>query len=942
MKTNVVLTVSLLLLIPFIITAGNNSGNSSFKLPQGITKTDYMENTIILRVKPEYRSICLEDRIQASAFNNILANLGQTHLQKIFPRHQPPAQATNERGQTLVDLSLLYELKYAAHIDLVKTINGMLSTGLFMYAEPKYLPRPQYNPNDPQTSLQYFLSKIDAFNAWDIHKGDSNTVVGITDTGTDLNHPDLEGNIKYNYADPINGIDDNGDGYTDNFYGWDLGENDNIPQVNVNGHGSHVSGCAAAVTDNNEGVASPGFYCRFLPVKIADASGALSKAYEGIVYAADMGCQIINCSWGGSGGSSFGQNIIDYATFNKNSLVIAAAGNNGNTVLFYPAAYNNVLCIASTSSNDGKSGFSNYGTYIDVCAPGSGILSAQYDDSYAPQSGTSMASPVAAGCAAIIKSYFPNLNALQVGEKLRVTADNIYGLSANSSYQSMLGTGRINLLNALTLNGPSVRINNLAITDNNDDILVVNDTMRITGDIINYLDPTVNLVVTLTSTSPYVTIIDGATTIGVLGTLATTNNNSDPFVVKINPNAPLNASIQFKLLIQDGTYNDFQFFSQTVNVDYLNITINDVFTTNSSKGRICYNGADQTEGLGFDYNSDGTMTYETGFMVGVSNNVADNVRGATAGVTNEDFQSLVNIQKNDPGLWSDFDTYGSFNDASNSSSPLNLSVDYRTMSWTPAPFSKFHIFEYTIHNAGANALNNVYAGIFSDWDIQNFGNNKADQDPALKMGYVYCTDVGGYYAGIKLLTNGAFSHYAIDNISGGGGGINMIDGMSESEKYQSLSSSRPAAGGTGTGNDVIDVVSTGPFNLAPGDSAVVAFALIAGDGLSDIQGSAQQAQIKYDLLTAIESPDISGIYTANAYPNPSSGMIFIPFYLSYGSDIRIIVYDNFGREITTRNMGSLQSGEHRVQMDLTQLSSGIYHYRIINSKGAVSGLIQKF
>ncbi|MBL7924429.1 MAG: S8 family peptidase [Bacteroidia bacterium] len=938
MNKRLLFLAALLSVTPFFLHAGTTGNGPAYRIPSGVSPSDYMDRCIVFKVKPEYRSLCAENNISATPFQKITANLGAVQLFRMFPRHQAPTTEYNERGQKLVDLSLIYELHFSANADLVKTINSFLGTGLFMYAEPKFIPRTQYTPNDPQTGLQYFLSKINAYDAWDIHKGDTNTVIGITDTGTDLDHPDLESNIKYNYSDPVNGVDDDADGFTDNFQGWDIGENDNWPQVNASAHGSHVSGCAAAVTDNNTGVASPGFYCKFLPVKISDASGALTKAYEGIVYAADAGCQIINCSWGGAGGSSLGQNIVDYATFNKNSLVIAAAGNNSTNTFFYPAAYNNILCIASTSSSDAKSSFSNFGSYVDVCAPGSGIFSAQHDNTYALQSGTSMASPVAAGCAAIIKSYFPSYNALQVGEQLRVTADNIYNLPSNASYQNQLGTGRINLLNALTLSGPSIRMNNRVVTDNNDNILVVNDTMRIVGDFVNYLSPTLNLVVTLTSTSPYVTILDGSTTIGALATLATSTNTADPFTVKINANAPQNTPIAFKLTFQDGTYNDFQLFTETVNVDYLNITINDVFTTNTSKGRLCYNAESQAEGLGFNYNSDGTLTYEAGFMAGIAGNVADNVRGAT--VTDDDFLPVVTIQKNDPGIWSDFDTYGRFSDASNPS-PMNLLVDHRSLSWTLAPFSKFHIFEYTLRNNGTGTLNNLYAGVFSDWDIQTYANNKADQDAALKLGYAFCTDPGGYYAGIKVLTATPFIHYAIDNINGGAGGINMFDGFDSNEKYQALSTNRPTSGGAGTGNDVIDVVGTGPFTLAPGDSAVVAFALIAGDELSDLQSGAQQAQIKYDLATALQENSPSGIYTANAYPNPASGTVLIPVYLQQSGQLVLEIYDSMGKLISVAPLGLRQAGEQEIRMDLSTLAGGLYHYRLSNEKGAVGGTIQK-
>ena len=910
------------------------SGGRNYLLPAGVTAADYQARTLILRVDPAFRSLCQEDNIQAPAFERIVRELGQVRLFKVFPRHQPPAQPTNDYGQKLVDLSLIYQLEYSGQADLLKTVNAMLSTGLFVYAEPKFIPRTQYNPNDPSTGTQYFLNRISAYAGWDIHKGDSTTVIGITDTGTDTDHPDLQPNIKYNYADPINGVDDDNDGYADNFTGWDLGENDNDPQVNASAHGSHVSGCAAAVTDNGTGVASPGFYCRFLPVKISNANGSLTMAYEGIVYAADMGCQIINCSWGSAGGSSFGQNIVDYATFNKNSLVVAAAGNNGANAEFFPAAFQNVLAVASTGLSDTKSGFSNFGSFIDVCAPGSTIYSAQFDNSYASQSGTSMASPVAAGVAAVVKSYIPSLNALQVGEKVRVTCDNIYSISGNASYQNQLGNGRVNLLNALTISSPAVRMTDMVITDYNDDVLVVNDTMRITGNITNYLDPTSNLVVTLTSASPYVTIIDGSTTVGALATMASTNNNTDPFVVKINANAPLNSQILFKLLFQDGLYNDYQMFSVTVNVDYLNITINEVLTTNSSKGRICYNSPGQLDGLGFDYNSDGSMSYETGFMVGISGNVSDNVRGAAAGATDEDFQSVVNIQKHDPGIWSDFDTYGSFND-NTSGSPIGLRMDYRTLSWTQVPWSKFHIFEYTIRNTGTTTRSNVYAGVFSDWDIQNYANNKAAEDATLQMGYVYCTDPGGYYAGIKLLTPGGFRHYAIDNVTGGGGGADLSDGYGDGEKYTTLSTNRSLAGGTGTGNDVIDVVGSGPFTLAPGDSVVVAFALIAGTELSDLQSSGAQAQVKYNLATGVET--VQGSSLLDIYPNPASGFTYLPLVLDGAQRVNLEIYNASGSLVSSRALGQLGNGPHEIRVETGLLPEGLYHVRLLGDNFSRSG-----
>lgn len=943
MNKKLFLTAVVFLTLPFITLAGGSAKRTStYRLPAGVTSKEYAPRTIIFRVAPQYRSLCSESKIQSVAFEKAIGSLGTVKYSKKFPQHLPPSTPKNERGEELVDLSLIYELQFTGDVSLEKGINSLLATGLFLYAEPKFIPTTQYTPNDPGTGLQYFLQKINAYAAWDIHKGDTSTVIGITDTGTDTNHPDLASNIKLNWADPVDGVDNDANGYIDDFLGWDLGENDNDPQVNANAHGSHVSGCADAVTDNNTGVASPGYKCKFIPVKIADASGALTMAYEGIVYAADRGCQIINCSWGGAGAGSFGQNIVDYATINKNALVVAGAGNNANSARFYPSAYDHVISVASTGNNDVKSNFSNYGYYVDVCAPGSNIYTAQWDDTYQVQSGTSMASPIAAGCAAIIKSYNPSFTALQVGEQLRMSCDDIYSTPGNGVYDDLLGHGRVDLYNALNYAGPSVRMRNIAVTDNNDNIFIVGDTIRLTADFVNYLQPTTNLVVTMTSPASYITIIDNATTVGALGTLATANNTADPFVFKINSNALQNANLVLRFALQDGAYDDFQVYEMIINVDYLNITINDVFTTNSSKGRICYNSTGQAEGLGFDFLTNGTVAYETGFMVGINSNVSDNVRGASTSATDEDFNPIVTIQKHEPGIWSDFDTYGSFNDATNATSPLGLTMDYRTFSWSNSPDARYHIFEYKIRNTGSVTRSNVYAGIFSDWDIQTYANNKAGEDAGLKMGYAWCTDAGGYYAGTKLLTaSGAFRHYAIDNVSGGGGGTDLTDGYDDTEKYLTLSTNRSTAGGTGTGNDVIDVVGTGPFTLAPGDSVVVAFALIAGTELTDIQGSASAAQIKYDLLTGLDENNNSGILATNAWPNPSTGLITIPVYLKEASRITIDVYDPTGKKIEVREMGQLVAGEHSFNLDLSGLSGGLYFYRLSNEKGFVTGSVVK-
>jgi len=217
-------------------------------------ENNFLPNTIIFKVKPEYRGICSEKAIDHIKFTELFNSLQVSTLNKKFPNHRPPAdRATGIHGMKLIDLSLIYELKYDSYTNLQKAIRSIEATGLVEYAQPHNVPRPLLIPNDDSTHMaaQYYLNNIQAYLAWDEETGDTNVVIGILDTGTELDHPDLKNNIKYNYDDPIGNGDEDGDGFIDNYRGWDMGENDNDPTTTLDaqglGHGVRVSGIAAAL-----------------------------------------------------------------------------------------------------------------------------------------------------------------------------------------------------------------------------------------------------------------------------------------------------------------------------------------------------------------------------------------------------------------------------------------------------------------------------------------------------------------------------------------------------------------------------------------------------------------------------------------------------------------------------------------------------------------------
>jgi serine protease len=912
---------------------------TDFKIPHHLTSGNYLEKAVIVKVKPQYNSICATDKIDNPVFNTLYSAIGGTGLSKKFPHTKAPEKLINERGETLTDLTLIYEFNYTASTSLEKVINEFNALQLFEYVEPHYVPHLCYAPNDTGLYNQYAITNIQAEAAWGVNtttaRGDTNVVIGITDTGTEPTHLDLKNNIKHNYADIIGGGDTDGDGYIDNFSGWDLGENDNDPTYNANPHGVHVCGIAAASADNTTGVAGIGFHCKFLPVKIADASGALTKAYEGITYAADHGCAVINCSWGDVEGGLLGQDVINYATINKNALVVAAAGNNAMDEQFYPASYNYVISVAATRNDDRPWPSTNYNYTVDVCAPGESIYSTFFGNSYAYETGTSMASPCAAGAAAIIKSFYPSYTALQVGERLKVTCDNIYPLTT-SAYTNRLGNGRIDLYKALTQNAsPSVVMTQRNTTDNNDNTFVAGDTLRISGNYTNYLAPTVNLTATLSSTCPYVTIINSVCTLGAINTLGIANNNASPYTIRILAGAPANLVVPFEITYSDPatSYGAIEFFNLTVNVDYVNIAINDVATTINSAGRIGYSQGGQVGGLGFNYNNAGTILYEAGLMIGTSGTqVSDAVRGAN--VQDADFQSVTTAHAVIPPVFSEFDVDGTFKDG-NASSPLPITVHHKAFAWTTSGNRKYVIVQYTITNKGTAPLANLYAGVFADWDIDaaTFASDRASFDATDKMGYAYYSGTNGTYAGVKLLTNTApVVHYAIDNIAGGAGGVDLTSGgYDKNEKYITLSTNRANAGVNGSGGDIADVVSTGPYSIAIGDSIKIAFALIGGDSLSDIQTSAANAQIKYDGLgttTGIVSNKTNN-NTLTIYPNPATNQSMIDISTSAEAIVELKIFTIQGEQIKIIASEKMPMGLHHFTYDTSSLASGLYYCQLM-------------
>lgn len=301
------------------------------------------------------------------------------------------------------------------------------------FAERDGIARAAFVPNDPYviSGDEWHLAKVQAPQAWNLTTGSASTVVAVLDSGINAAHPDLAGRVLPGY----NFLDNNAD-TTDGF-----------------GHGTAVAGVIFAAGNNGLGVAGIAYGCNVLPVKVVDGSGfaAYSTIAEGIKYAVEQRARVINISISGDSSSSTLQDALNYA-WSNNVLVIAAAGNSSSSTPEYPAACEHVLAVSATEPDDSLAPFSSYGAFVALCAPGDNIWTTQHDLSnpYGPWRGTSFASPIVAGVAALVASASPSLSNAEIASLLEKTADDL----GPAGYDTSFGYGRVNAFRAVSAANP--------------------------------------------------------------------------------------------------------------------------------------------------------------------------------------------------------------------------------------------------------------------------------------------------------------------------------------------------------------------------------------------------------------------------------------------------------------------------------------------------------
>jgi subtilisin family serine protease len=378
----------------------------------------------------------------------------------------------------------LYLLKFDANSDILNISEEYQKDSNVKNVSLNYILEVTETPDDYYFDEQWNHdnSHLQSELAWNYETGSDEIIISINDTGIDYLHPDLQNNIWVNPGEDLdgdgvvgdfgipanggdeNGVDDDGNGYVDDLIGWDFYNNDKDPQHSSGSHGTKVAGMVAAEGDNSIGVAGVSWNSKLMPTRVgAGGSIYLDDAIEGIGYAADNGADVINFSWRGNGTTSGDlKTALDYAYDTKDLVLVAAAGNDTDSLRNYPAEYSKVIGVAALYENDTKRSNSCFGSWIDVSAPGHNLWTTDYlsgSHTYSYGGATSIAAPQVAGLAALIKSMAPSLENWMIRNIITSTTDNIDAV--NPSYVGLLGTGRINSYNALNLisNVPSAPTN---------------------------------------------------------------------------------------------------------------------------------------------------------------------------------------------------------------------------------------------------------------------------------------------------------------------------------------------------------------------------------------------------------------------------------------------------------------------------------------------------
>ena len=962
-------------------------------------KPEYLPGRIIVKLE-DSQTFSEKQQIQEKSLHKGRNEVSGEHPQEILNRHlrdhgiqtmEPlfrSGSATrakrisgeDRRGDRLAELTDGFErtffITYSSGEDPVDLSREISQLPGVAYAEPHFIRRTMqpYIPNDSLygSTGQNFFEYQNFHHAWGITQGSSDVVISIVDSGVYYNHPDLIEKLWRN-PDPGRANEFFSDWeIVNDTIGWNFWESGDVfegedPEQNANPignfstHGTHVAGIAAADTDNEIGIAGTGFNTMYMPVKAGggdvENSNVIAYGYHGVIYAALNDADIINCSFGGAGLSEFGKEAVAFAT-ERGSLVIAAAGNNGNDDPFYPAAYQNTLAVGSVSRNhnDVLSGFSNYGYYVDVFATGEGILSTYFDydadevawtPSYNSTSGTSMATPVVSGLAALIKAEYPDWSPRRIAAQIRGTARSIRASNPGDEYEHRLGKGLIDAESALTNIMPGIKVLDYTFDQEDGSKINLGESGTVTITAANYGESTSSLNFNLEVIQPGIHIEQASVN---LGSVATDDTIQVSFEIEIFDTYDPSEIPLFRLDISDNAANYSDFFMFEYNRLLFEIMdINTIQASISSDGTIGFMDALSSQGgIGFIPENYRNILYEGGLMVSadlqpfgatdrtpvIINQVRDSTHITRHFLPKENIQFF---QSQLPGSGVRLEGEGSF---VSSRHPMadGLSIDLQSYAFSGIGIDRSFFVIYTITNNSNDTYHDVNAGLFNDWDILDYEQDLTGFIAEDSLLYAYDSSGAPYVAVAHL--GPVSSAFAINNASPMTlrdaetredslrfgiyhSSSDDHDGFTDAEKRLALSAGTERTT-ISEGTDISVVTASGPYSIPPYSKIEVGFIYAWGETQDSLQQEVVRAREYYfdELEREVERPD--GLILDQNFPNPFNQNTMIRYHLPEPGHVELAIYNVLGQRIRTLVDWHVEQPVNIVPLNADGLASGVY------------------
>jgi serine protease len=893
------------------------------------------------------------------------------------------------------------------------------------WAEPIYARQTDAVPNDElvgQPGQDYF--DVQGFySAWNVSQSSSNVVIAIVDNGVDYTHPDLRSKLWVNYLEiptnyrgiidtngdqkisgtelhnwvvannvdynqdglinvrdaltpqsPLtNGVDNDQNGYIDDIVGWDFWESgygsayiaDNDPYDSYNQHGTHVAGIAAAATNNGIGMAGTGYNALIMPVKVGGSkeSNQIFYGYEGIIYAALMGADVINNSWGGLIPSQWERNVVRWA-YDMGSVVVSSAGNKGIYINNFPASYPEVLNVASTDyvgvTFGQRTSFSTYNLTVDVMATGKrttggsnwGIVSTYRSNINDPSSynyvqlqGTSMSAPVVSGLVALVRDYYQGWEPEQVATQIRVTSTMADAMNP-SEMAGKLGHGTINALKALGTAMPGYTVIGHNFVDSEGKKAYPNQVAYLEYEIVNYgAGRSANM--TLSTTFSGITIQSPNQAIN----LAAWDTITVRFPVVIGE--LLDKAPEFKLEFRNNSVSYYDF-----NIIELNEVLYDLVYTSqyevqvNSYGNIgainplegiAHTGywINLTNTFGYWYN----VLYEGGVMIGSKGKIADRLR-----VRDDSLAVGIVPRKAYRGRWVEdgsdirFAAEGlarlQLYDKTGKGEPdtcLSMKIESMAYYYNNS-INKVAFLKYTIrNNSTTDVADSTYVGIFTDWGILSWDRNSVAYSAADSILYSFdASRQNSPYVAVVPLGEVSTAFAIRNGNTGTGLNYGLYDAHTPEKKMRALKAGRAVT--TISDTDISSVVATGPYHIEPNGYVVVGFALAYGYTLDELKAQVAAARAanlidvsRTGIITSDEGADpelpLATAIKGN-YPNPFNPATTLVYELSQSGNISLSIYNLIGQRIATVYDGFKLAGTHQLVIDASKYGSGVYFVRM--------------